>query len=61
MNVSFKTETEEGEFWINTNTSASIENCEKVDSSMPKDLDDYKDIKDLTINEVTEFFKSLNS
>lgn len=61
MNVSFKNETEEGEFWINANTSASIENCEKVDSSMPKDLDDYKDIKDLTINEVTEFFKSLNS
>ena len=41
------------------NMSVSIENCDKIDSSMPADLDDYKDVKEMTLQEVTDFFKAV--
>ncbi|MBD5086367.1 MAG: hypothetical protein HDT32_03290 [Clostridiales bacterium] len=39
--------------------SSSIEKCDEIDSSLPEDLADYKDVKDMTLTEVMEFFSSI--
>ncbi|MDE7215650.1 MAG: hypothetical protein K2O08_02470 [Clostridia bacterium] len=61
INFTFENNTEDSKSWVKVNMSTSIENCAEVDSSLPSDLDDYKDVKNLTIQEVMEFFQSMNS
>ncbi|MCX4363757.1 MAG: hypothetical protein OSJ74_10330, partial [Clostridia bacterium] len=53
----FKDEANKGAFSLKINTSASIENCEKVD--MPSNFDDYKEIKDISQEDIDKILEGI--
>ena len=54
----FKDEANETSFSIKYNTTASIENCNKVDS-LPSNFDDYKEMKNISPEDITKFLEGL--
>ncbi|MDE6188835.1 MAG: hypothetical protein K2G37_00935 [Clostridia bacterium] len=48
------------DFSISVNSTASIENCSQIKASYPSNLKDYKNVKDISIGDVTNFLKALN-
>lgn len=53
----FKDEANKEAFSLKINTSASIENCEKVD--MPSNFDDYKEIKDISQEDIDKILEGI--
>ena len=54
INTTVKTKEGEDEITVSTKSTVSMENCNEV-TSFPSDLDTYKDVKDLTEDDLKDF------